>query len=458
MKDQEQTLATLAEHTIAFGSKKVDQIEILLRDNYEISCEVSLGEVNKAAKSQDVGASIRVVLKNQLGSAYTNRLDKATIEQSVKRAISAAKASTPDATWKDFPAKAKYTKLTGLWDESIPEKDPGVFVDFSTQISDAIKEKDSSIIIGETGAGGFYGWTAYANSNGVLTSDRGTGVYAYSYIMAPTESGMTPPAFAVDVNRHFHLDLDYIINQAVKDILLAKKDAKGETGSGIIVLTPDALGNLLAYTLNQAVKGENVVRGKSRLADMEGELIASKTLTFTDDGLYAGGYGTALFDGEGVPQQSTVIVDKGKLRSFLWNHYWATQHGKTSTGNASRNLRTGVVDTSPTNFVISGGKTSQEDMLSEIKSGYLVKGLQGVHSSNQETGDYSVVANPAFRIIDGELVGAVHGLMLAGNAFDLIKKVEVIGSDVRRYLVGPGGSVIGPSIQFGDIQVVAKAD
>jgi PmbA protein len=107
--------------------------------------------------------------------------------------------------------------------------------------------------------------------------------------------------------------------------------------------------------------------------------------------------------------------------------------------------------------VIASGKQSLEDILGNVKSGYYIKGVQGAHSSNQETGDYSVVGNPAYRIIDGELTGAIHGLMLAGNAFELIKKADVIGNDVRSYLIW-GGSLIAPSIQFKDIQVVAKAE
>ncbi|MFW9935356.1 MAG: TldD/PmbA family protein [Candidatus Thorarchaeota archaeon] len=458
MKDKQQTLLTLAEKAVAFGSKKVDQIEIFLQDNYEISCEVALGQISKAIKSQEAGASIRVVTKKRLGSAYTNRLNIDAIEESVKRAVAAAKASTPDETWKDFAPSTKYAKLTGTWDESIPEKDPSVFVDLAMKITKDIMKKDSSIIIGEAGSGGFYGWTAYANSNGISVTDRGTGTYAYSVLVAPTDTGMTPSVWSIDVNRNFKLDLDYIVNTTVHDVLLAKKHAKGETGPGTILFEASALGSLLAYAFMPALKGENVVREKSKLADKKDNDVASKALTFTDDGRFKGGYATALFDGEGVPQQKTSIIEKGKLRSFLWNNYWANRHGETSTGNAQRNLRTGVVETAPTNMVVSGGKHSLEDMLSEIKSGYLIKGLQGAHSSNQETGDYSVVGNPAFRIIDGELIGAVHGLMLAGNAFDLIKNVAVVGSDVRSYLVGAGGSFIAPSIQFSDIQVVAKAD
>ena len=458
MTDKKQMLLTLAEKAITFGSKKVDQIEILLQDNYEIGCEVVLGQVNKASKSQEAGVSIRVVTKNQMGSAFTNKLNEETIEESVKRAIAAANASTPDETWKDFAPKSKYTKLTGTWDGSIPEKDPSVFVELSTKMTKDIQERDSSIIIGELGTGGFFGWTAYANSNGISIADRGTGVYAYAVLVAPTESGMTPSVWSVDVNRDFKLDTDYVVNNTVNDVLLAKKHAKGETGSGTVVFEASALGLLLAYAFMPSIKGENVVRGKSQLVYKKGEAIASEALSFTDDGLYKGGYASALFDGEGVPQQKTSIIEKGKLRSFLWNNYWANRQGETSTGNASRNLRTGVVETAPTNMVVPGGKRSFEDMLSEIKSGYLIKGLQGAHSSNQETGDYSVVGNPAFRIIDGELTGAVHGLMLAGNAFELIKKVDVVGSDIRSFLVGPGGSLIAPTIQFSDIQVVAKAE
>jgi PmbA protein len=458
MFDKKQILLALAEKAITFGSKEVDQIEILLQDNYEIGCEVALGQINKATKTQEAGASIRVVTKNRMGSAYTNRLNQETIEESVKRAIAAAKASTPDETWKDFAPKEKYAKLTGTWDASIPDKNPSVFVDLSTKMKKDIQEKDSSIIIGELGTGGFFGWTAYANSNGISIADRGTGVYAYAVLVAPTESGMTPSVWTVDVNRDFQLDLDYVVNTTVNDVLLAKKHAKGETGSGTVVFEASALGSLLAYAFMPAIIGENVVRGKSQLAEKKGEIIASESLSFTDDGLYKGGYATALFDGEGFPHKKTSIIEKGKLRSFLWNNYWANRQGEKSTGNASRNLRTGVVDTAATNMVILGGKRSLEEMLGEIKSGYLIKGLQGAHSSNKETGDYSVVGNPAFRIIDGELTGAVHGLMLAGNAFELIKKVDVVGNDVRSYLVGAGGSLIAPSIQFSDIQVVAKAD
>jgi predicted Zn-dependent protease len=159
--------------------KQSDQIEVLVKNNFEISTEINLGEISRATKSQEIGASIRVVVGQRLGSAFTNRLEQSILEKSVKRAIAAAKASTSDTTWQDFPQPMKYPKPPNVWDDKIPETDPSVFVDMSTTMVEQTKQRDAEIIFGEGGAGGFYGWTAYANSNDIVISDRGTGVFAY---------------------------------------------------------------------------------------------------------------------------------------------------------------------------------------------------------------------------------------------------------------------------------------
>lgn len=458
MDDPENTLLTLAEKTITFGSKLTDHIELLIRNSYEIGCEISLGQMSKALKSQDGGASIRCVLGKQRGSAFTNRINESTLQETVKRAIAAAKASTPDSTWKSFPKPTKYSPLSGTWDDAIREAEPGVFVDMTTEMGEKVKKQDSSIILAEAGTGSFYGWSAYANSNGVSIADRGTGVYAYTALVAPTPSGMTPQVWTADISRTLKLDLDFVVETTVRDVLLAKKSAKGKTGKEAVLFGGYALGDLLLNAALPSFMGNNIVRGKSRLANKQGEQVASKVLTIHDDGRFPNGYATSLFDGEGVPRQTTTIVERGELRSFLWDSYWGQRHGESSTGNAARLLREGLVTIGMTNMVIPSGKHSLEAMIGDISSGYLVKGLQGAHSSNEETGDFSVVANPAFRIIDGQLTGAVHGLMLAGNVFDFFCQVEKIGSDIRPYFAGGSGALITPTLKFSDVQIVAKAD
>ena len=451
--DRREELLSLAERAVAYGSKMVDQIEVLVQDDYDISCVVQLGQMNKAAKVQEAGASVRCVVDQRVGSAFTNRLDWASLERAVERAVASAKASTKEEKWPGLPTKKPYGKLEGAWDSDIPSREVGEFVDFTVEMSRRAAQRGEGIIVGEAGTGIIYGWVAYANSNGLSSADRGTAAYTYLTLVAPSPAGMTPMVFDFDVKRRYDLDMDRVVEATVRDVLLAKKTARAETGPSTVILTAYALKELLTFTLVPALKGENVARGKSVLAGRRGEHIASKGLSLTDDGLFPGAMNSSLFDGEGVPHQKTPLIVNGRLESFLWDTYWAGRQGETSTGNASRNLRTGVVTIQPTNLVISPGGESLEDIISGVKSGYLIKAFQGAHSSNQETGDFSVVGNPAFRIQDGELTGCCHGLMLAGNIFDLIQHFDRAANDVRDYM-----GIVAPSTLFTDVQIVAKEE
>jgi len=456
MIDQRNELLALADKAVTFGAKQVDQIEVLVDNQYSISSEVDLGEMSKAFKLQEGGAAVQCVVDHRIGSGFTNRLDRLLLEKAVKQAIAAAKASTPDPTLGDLPAKGTYKEARDVWDDAIPDKNPGEFVDLTADLNRRITSQGSDIIVGEAATGVVYGWHAFANSNGVSVADRATLAFAYAALVATTPTGVTPTVVEVDVKRHFDPDIDGVVKRSVKDVRLAKQPAKGKTAPSTVIMDAHSLAELSFFTLLPAVRGENVVRGRSALAKRRGDKVAAKILSIVDDGVRPGGYGTSLFDDEGVPRQTTRIIENGYLRSFLWDCYWSHQAKEKSSGNASRDLRSGVVSIQPSNLVIEPGKKSLEDLTSEVKSGYLIKGLQGAHSSNQDTGDFSVVGNPAFRIENGQLTGCVHGLMMAGNIFDLLQHADQVGSDTREYLVWASSSVIGPSTRFTDIQVVAR--
>jgi PmbA protein len=456
--DRRSELLTLAEQIVTLGTKQADQIEVFVQDSKETNAEVALGQMKTAVNIQEAGAAIRCVVDKRLGCAFTNRVDSSILEKTLHQAIAAAKTSTPDETWSDLPMKASYSKVSEVWDEATSTKSPSFFVDMLADMTRNVTDQSKDVIVGQAGIGGIYGWSAYANSNGVSVADRSTRAYVYAGIVAPTPAGgMTPTIVEFDLSRSCDLDVDGVVTRAIRFIELAKKPAKGATGSKTVILIGNAFGNLLYFSFFPSIRGENVVREKSVLASRQDEQIASKDLSLIDDGLLSGGFRTSLFDDEGVPRQTTSIIEKGELRSFLWNNYWAKRYGGQSTGNAQRNLRTGVVGIQPSTITVPAGKGSLEELIHEVDSGYLIKGLQGAHSSNQDTGDFSVVGNPCFRIEDGQLTGCVPGLMLAGNAFQLIQKVEKIGEDNREFFI-PNSSFYSPSIRFTDLQVIAKGD
>jgi PmbA protein len=77
--------------------------------------------------------------------------------------------------------------------------------------------------------------------------------------------------------------------------------------------------------------------------------------------------------------------------------------------------------------------------------------LQGAHSSNPASGEFSVVATPAWRIEKGSVTHATRGLMLAGNIFTLLTNVSVLANNERKL-----GQLVAPWMLVENVKVIGK--
>jgi len=77
--------------------------------------------------------------------------------------------------------------------------------------------------------------------------------------------------------------------------------------------------------------------------------------------------------------------------------------------------------------------------------------LQGAHSSNPVSGEFSVVATPAWKIKNGEITHSTRGIMLSGNIFEVLKNVSLIANNERKL-----GSIISPWILVKNVRIIGK--
>ena len=112
-------------------------------------------------------------------------------------------------------------------------------------------------------------------------------------------------------------------------------------------------------------------------------------------------------------------------------------------------LSTPGIDT--TNFHIMPGNKTRSEMLREVNDGLIIYYLQGAHSSNPVSGEFSVVATPAWKIKKGEIMHSSRGVMLAGNIFEVLKNISVVGGNERQM-----GQLISPWIQVENVRVIGK--
>jgi PmbA protein len=158
-----------------------------------------------------------------------------------------------------------------------------------------------------------------------------------------------------------------------------------------------------------------------------GQSIASPGLRVVDDGRLPGGLGSKPFDGEGLPTRRNVLIDEGRLESWLLDTYSGRKLGLASTGNASRGAGSGP-GVGTTNLWIEPGAGSLEEIIAETERGLLVTELIGM-GFNPTTGDYSRGASGLW-IESGRISHPVEEVTIAGNFGEMLRNIDAVGSEL----------------------------
>ena len=221
---------------------------------------------------------------------------------------------------------------------------------------------------------------------------------------------------------------------------------KAKTAHVPVILDPMVAASMLEHIF-EGINGDSVYRGASFLAGKLGEQIAGPNVTVIDDGTMPGGFGTAPFDGEGIPTRRTIVIENGTLKSiYLLNTYTAKKLKLEPTATASRGLA-GTPGSSPgNNFLQPGAKTPQQ-MIGEIKDGLYVTEFLG-HGANLVTGDYSRGASGLWIVNGWKLAYPVEEITVAGNLKEMFKNISEIGTDLEFR-----GSMASPTIRIDGLTV-----
>jgi PmbA protein len=443
----------LAENAVNMALKKgAAEVEAYFYEGQATSVGIERSQITKSNRIIDRGLGVRVSVNKAIGFAYTNIIEsQIAIEDTIIKALSAARASKPDRDWKGLPEKKPYASAEKTYDPEILALRSEDLVGVASVMLDAAVNADKRVFPIEGGAGAAYVSNAIANSNGITGFDKGTIIECSLAAIAKEGNTVTPVCFEFNAERSYNIDPEWVGKEAAHLAVSALKTKRIETKNTKLILTQFALQDLLYFTLINTVKADNVQRNQSPFKGKIGAKVASENVTIYDDGLFQGGLRTGTFDGEGAPHQKTLLVEKGVLRSFLYDNYAAKKEGKESTGNASRAGYLSTPDIDATNFHVIPGNKTADQLMNEVDDGLIIYYLQGAHSSNPVSGEFSVVATPAWKIRKGEIVHSSRGVMLAGNIFEVLKNVSVIADNDRKM-----GQLISPWLLVENVKVIGK--
>ncbi|MGA9945361.1 MAG: TldD/PmbA family protein [Candidatus Cybelea sp.] len=384
---------------------------------------------------------LRVFRDGRKATLSTSDLSSAGLRAAVARAVAHADLVVPDE-YAGLPDKfGEAPAQLRLADPQIGERDGAEKVEEALDLERLIRAADARVV---NSSGSHYtdavGVTALANSSG----------FAAGYGWTRVGRSTAPVALDGEIKRVAqygsaarHLaDLEApgsvaatAVRRAV-DLCGARKPA---TMRVPVIFERDVAASLLD-DIFAAVSAANVAVGNSWLSGQVGNQVGSELITVIDDGRVSTGLGSAPFDGEGVPTRRTPVFERGVLRSFLYDTYYARKLGASSTGNSTGG---GV---GPSNFYLEPGSLSLRDLIAATPLGVLVLDTIGF-ATEHASGAYSRGAR-GFFIEGGELAYPIDEFTVAGEYAEMLAAVDAVANDLRF-----DSTVVAPSFRVAEMTV-----
>lgn len=424
----------------------VDGYEISIAQSRNLSIEVKDQKTDTFKCSAPVGVSVRILKAGGLGFSYSTSLAESDLERMVTAAVVAAENQTADAC-NGFPESSVFPEVADMFDESLAAVDEQRKIHCAMELERLTLAADSRVKRVRKATFSESEYHVYLrNSRGVEGSYRGTSVSA-SVSAVAEEGDDSQMGWDFGFGTGFaHIHVEAIAAAAANRALSLLGARKIPTMRCPVVLDNHVASEILEV-LAPSFLAENVLKGKSMLAERRGDLVFSPLVHIRDNGILPGGVASAPFDAEGVPQQDTIVVREGVLAAFLYDTYWARRDGAVATGNATRGGIKSPAHLSVTNFYLENGTTPVKNLINGISRGVLITDVMGMHTANPISGDFSVGAS-GFCIEDGIIAYPVKEIALSGNIIELFTAVEAVGDDLRFF-----GGIGAPSLRVAALDV-----
>ncbi len=402
------------------------------------SVTIFKGEIEKYKKDISAGIGFRGIIKGKTGFAYTEDLSEEAADFVINEAKANAEIADPEETAAVFQGCESYPEVEGLYNPKLSELSGKEKIETAKELekaayaySDKIEQVTSSTV------GSAETETLIANSKGLNLIQKRNNIVAYISVIASDGDRKKTGSEIFAGTDLKKLDKEKFIEKACGEAItaLSAKQIKGYSGK--VIFKNEAFSDILE-TFLQNFFAEFAQKGFSLLKDKEGEKIASEALTIVDEPLLKDGCSSTAFDSEGTASYNKVVVEKGVLKTLLYNLKSAEKAGRASTGNGFKFSYKGQVQTYPTNFYVKEGEVSFPELVKSLGDGVIITSVSGLHAgANPVSGDFSLLSE-GFLVEKGEIKPPVEQITCAGNFYSLLKNITQISNDLKFSVSGIG--------------------
>ncbi len=415
------------EHLKAIANYSLERGLKLGADKVFVSCSYGRqsrvcyekNDFNLAARHEGTGLSITVHHQQKAGSAAINTHSKKDVDEALERALTLAKHSISDEHLSMAP-KASYAEIDLPLDPELTHLSLDQVIEMGKLLVSALKSPLISIDTASVELS--YGSRLIANSLGMEASDCSSSLNWSAMGMAIQGDDLTSFDYESDFSSLWSTCPARIGSTANKlsEKLIAQLGAKKAPNSycGKALLCPTLFDELLLDPCVYHIMGANIMDGKSRFESNIGDEIVHPNLNLHDHPHNPNMRGCTAYSGEGVPTQTMTLIDKGVLKSHCDSIYSAKRRSTKATGNGG----------GPHAAFVTPGTTALKDLITS-NEGPLLAPTRFSGNIDPITGDFSGLAKGARWWENGKDLGPVKELMIAGNAFELLKNPLLLSQE-----------------------------
>ncbi|MFB2562167.1 metalloprotease TldD [Rhizobium sp. IMFF44] len=219
-------------------------------------------------------------------------------------------------------------------------------------------------------------------------------------------------------------------DEALRQALVNLEAIEAPAGTMDVVLGSGWPGVMLHEAVGHGLEGDFNRKKTSAFAGLLGQMVAAPGVTVVDDGTIESRRGSITVDDEGTPSAYNVLIENGKLVGYMQDRQNARLMGMKATGNGRRQGYAHTPMPRMTNTYMLGGDKTPEEIIASVKKGIYAVSFGG-GQVDITSGKFVFGCTEAYLIEDGKVGAPIKGAMLIGNGPDAMKRVSMIGNDMK---------------------------
>ena len=412
---------------------KVDDADLYFQYTRSEGWSLEEGIVKTGSFSIDQGVGVRAVSGEKTAFAYSDDISNASLLDAARtvRAISAASKSAKVKT-----ASPKISHSRTLYNDLDPiaSLDSTAKVGLLEKVEKLARAKDPRVAQVMAGLASEYDVVMVARADGTIAADVRP-LVRLSVTVIAEQKGRREVGSAGGGGRFglAYFDdacIEKYVNEAVKAALTNLESRPAPAGEMTVVLGSGWPGILLHEAIGHGLEGDFNRKGSSAFSGKIGKRVAAKGVTVLDDGTIVDRRGSLNVDDEGNTSQKNVLIEDGILTGYIQDAMNARLMGVKPTGNGRRESYAHVPMPRMTNTYMTAGDKDPMEIVASIKKGLYATNFGG-GQVDITSGKFVFSASEAFWVENGKILYPVKGATLVGSGPECLKRVSMIGNDMK---------------------------